>query len=284
MEDTEKIEYTKEMLEPLGGTFAYAMEQKTFGNEKLRTKNHILILSYNRPRMLSEAIESVLNQSYGNFHIRVIDDGSDYDVNDVISKFNDPRLSVNRWPPRSIDERKENLKLAEHLNHELKRIPGDEIVQYLCDDDIMGDDWLFSSTAALESNPEIHIALGKLAYFYDGNNYRTASFYGLPGRYDLSYMWWAFGNFAHRIGCWRDEGIRWRDNQLGHSQDVDFTWKMHEAHPTVIDIDLVALHKREHDKMLSTYLGRKDEQGNYRSDDYDQWTELPDEIFGEMME
>jgi glycosyltransferase involved in cell wall biosynthesis len=52
----------------------------------------ILIPTYNRARLLSRAINSVLNQTYQEFELIVVDDGSIDNTNEVIKSFNDLRI------------------------------------------------------------------------------------------------------------------------------------------------------------------------------------------------
>ena len=58
------------------------------------TKASVVIPSYNHAAFISDAIESVLNQSMTDLELIIIDDGSTDDSMDVISGFSDPRLTV----------------------------------------------------------------------------------------------------------------------------------------------------------------------------------------------
>jgi glycosyltransferase involved in cell wall biosynthesis len=53
----------------------------------------ILTPTYNRALFLPETIESVLNQSYENFELIIIDDGSKDGTDQVVKKYNDERIS-----------------------------------------------------------------------------------------------------------------------------------------------------------------------------------------------
>ena len=54
----------------------------------------VLVLSYNRARYIAEAIDSVLSQSYQNFELVIIDDGSTDQTCDILSKYTDPRIQT----------------------------------------------------------------------------------------------------------------------------------------------------------------------------------------------
>jgi glycosyltransferase involved in cell wall biosynthesis len=56
----------------------------------------VIIPTYNRASKLQRTIESVLGQSYDNFEILVMDDGSTDNTAEVVASFADPRITY-RW-------------------------------------------------------------------------------------------------------------------------------------------------------------------------------------------
>ena len=52
----------------------------------------VVILTYNRAPFIAEAIQSVLEQTFRDFELIVVDDGSTDDTAAVVSRFTDPRL------------------------------------------------------------------------------------------------------------------------------------------------------------------------------------------------
>jgi len=54
----------------------------------------IVTLTYNHERFISQTIESVLAQTYDDWELIIIDDGSTDQTVEVISKFNDPRIHL----------------------------------------------------------------------------------------------------------------------------------------------------------------------------------------------
>jgi len=55
-------------------------------------KISVVIPTYDKAQYLGEAIESVLNQTYKNIEIIIIDDGSKDNTQEVVKSFNDPRI------------------------------------------------------------------------------------------------------------------------------------------------------------------------------------------------
>lgn len=69
-----------------------ANHQLTNSNEKTGALISVVIPVYNRTSELKRAIGSVLNQSWQNFEILVVDDGSDADIGAICDSFNDRRI------------------------------------------------------------------------------------------------------------------------------------------------------------------------------------------------
>ena len=112
----------------------------------------VLISTYNRPRYVCEALESILCQTYSNLEIILVRDGGTM-VRDVISRFDDPRLIF-------ID-RDENHGLAYSFNEALSRAKGNYIC-YLGDDDIFYPHHVEVLVNALEGQDEYEVAYSDL--------------------------------------------------------------------------------------------------------------------------
>jgi glycosyltransferase involved in cell wall biosynthesis len=52
----------------------------------------VIIATYNRGSLINEAIDSVLNQTYKNFELIIVDDGSTDDTEMRVKEFNNPRI------------------------------------------------------------------------------------------------------------------------------------------------------------------------------------------------
>jgi cellulose synthase/poly-beta-1,6-N-acetylglucosamine synthase-like glycosyltransferase len=232
----------------------------------LELKANVLIFSYNRPKLLREAIDSVLAQDYRNFDLYIVDDGSDnFDPEDLQKEYDDSRIVVAQAPQITMEERLKRSRLGANANSVIEQIPDEEPIYYLCDDDLMGRFWLSRSIRAFQATPETHMIQGESWYFNDGDDPWTQAKYGMPidGYQAVPTMFWSTGSFAHRALCSKQEGIWWTDNTLLHSQDTNFIMDFWVTHPTYAVVQAPAVYRREHEHTLSAKLGRKNDQGKY---------------------
>lgn len=88
----------------------------------------VVIPTYNRKNSVQRAIQSVLNQTYSNFEILVIDDGSTDDTEAVVKRMNDSRIHYYR---------QENQGSQVARNHGIQLARG-EFIGFLDSD----DEWL----------------------------------------------------------------------------------------------------------------------------------------------
>lgn len=108
----------------------------------------IIVSTYNGERHLRPALDSLLAQSFKDFELIVIDDGSTDGSTDILSSYEDPRLVVVRH--------RSNLGIATSQNDGLSLAKGTYIA--LQDhDDISDKDRLARQVSFLESNPGISL-------------------------------------------------------------------------------------------------------------------------------
>ncbi len=110
----------------------------------------VVIPTYNRPVFLQQAIESVLGQTFGDFEILVIDDGSTSETRSVVEILNDPRIRY---------VRQENAGRSAARNRGLALARG-EYVAFLDDDDLYLSEKLTVEVAFLDAHPEIGLMAG----------------------------------------------------------------------------------------------------------------------------
>ncbi|MGV3004502.1 glycosyltransferase [Aerococcus urinaeequi] len=117
----------------------------------------VIMSNYNTPEeYLYSSIESILNQTYQNFEIIIIDDASELPLTETLKKYNDQRIH--------IFENSENKGLAANLNTAIKCANGEYIAR-MDTDDISLPNRLQKQVDYLEDHPEVGV-LGTSAIFF----------------------------------------------------------------------------------------------------------------------
>jgi glycosyltransferase involved in cell wall biosynthesis len=119
----------------------------------------IVLPTYNRAHLISETIQSVLNQKYSNWELIIIDDGSTDNSRDTINKFNDQRIHYHAIDHCGI--------LGKVRNTGLRYCKGDYIA-FLDSDDIWLPNKLDFQLSLLEKYPQAAFAFGHGEQFGNG--------------------------------------------------------------------------------------------------------------------
>lgn len=104
---------------------------------------------------LKECIESILNQTFQDFELIIIDDASPYPIRKIVSQFNDPRISYYRNETNSGA-----INVVDNWNKCLSFAKG----EYFClmgDDDVMGSEYLAEMNKLSQQFPEICVFHGR---------------------------------------------------------------------------------------------------------------------------
>ena len=116
----------------------------------------IIIPTYNRRDLISETIQSVLAQTFKDFEILVIDNGSSDDTSQVIKKINDPRVHYYWQEPTGGPAHPRNRGL---------RMSKGKWVCFLDSDDLWVPDKLESQLLLCEKRPDLKWVYAKTAWF-----------------------------------------------------------------------------------------------------------------------
>lgn len=119
----------------------------------------IVLPVYNAERYLNECLYSILNQTYPNFELIVVNDGSTDNSVDVINRYKDKRIKI-------IENEHDFIK---SLNLGIKHANGEYIAR-MDADDIMLSHRLETQFNYMESNPEVAIC-GSWAESFGARNY-----------------------------------------------------------------------------------------------------------------
>jgi len=111
------------------------------------SKVSVIIPTYNRAEVISHAIRSVLNQTYQNFEIVVIDDGPNDETEKVVNNFNERRIKYIH------NKAKTNLPTARNQGVR-ESSPDSRYIAFLDDDDEWLPRFLEKTVAVLEEKED----------------------------------------------------------------------------------------------------------------------------------
>lgn len=111
----------------------------------------VLMPLYNAENYLMEAIDSVLNQTYQDFQLLIIDDASTDKSMEVVSAFNDPRIVIYR------NEKNMGISYTRNRGLDLCKT---EYIALLDDDDIAMPYRLEHEVRYLDEHPEVDVVGG----------------------------------------------------------------------------------------------------------------------------
>jgi len=109
-------------------------------------KVSVVIPAYNGGPYIGETIRSVLNQTYRNLELIVVDDASQDDTVDVVQQFSDPRLTLLRRPKNHGSDPARKLALG---------VSSGDLIAFLDQDDLFHPRKLEEQVAFLASHPDI---------------------------------------------------------------------------------------------------------------------------------
>lgn len=127
----------------------------------MKPKISVVVTTFNRSTLLKETINSILNQTFLDFELIIVDNFSDYDFYDLINFFEDTRI-------RAFQNKNHGI-IAKNRNYGMSLAMGDFIA--LCDDD---DIWMPTKLAdqlkIMDRNHKISIISTSFDYFKHANN------------------------------------------------------------------------------------------------------------------
>src|SRR5687767_9877323 len=90
-------------------------------------KVSIILPTYNRAEFIGETIDCILHQTYGNWELIIVDDGSDDGTEQVINKFQDKRIRFFKAGRIGIGGRIKNTGIHQSSGEFLAFIDSDDL-------------------------------------------------------------------------------------------------------------------------------------------------------------
>jgi len=147
----------------------------------------VYLLAFNRPEFISEAINSVLNQTYKNCNLIISDNSTDTRVEELLKK---------NYPNIEYIKRGKNLNSIEHQNILLQEI-NSEYVVFFHDDDVMLPTFIEVLVGALSEDDDL-VAAAPNAEIISEKNHKKNYFHKIKNHViisnglDMAYRYFQF--------------------------------------------------------------------------------------------
>lgn len=189
----------------------------------------IIVPTFNRAHIIKQAIESVQRQTYNNWELIIVDDGSTDDTDHVVSSFHDDRIvyckKANQGPSAA---RNKGVGIAKGT-----------WVAYLDSDDILYPDYLEVMMESLEAYPKVVFAIcraDRVLALYDDNKIireidNSADLPHDVTTKDIFMKTFHFScdGFIHKKALFNDT-VHWDEN-LWHMEEWDLAMLIGERYP-----------------------------------------------------
>lgn len=197
----------------------------------------VVIPLYNKQRCIRSTIESVLNQTYSDFELIVVDDGSTDDSASVVAELSDPRIHL---------VRKANGGVSSARNAGIRQATS-EYIAFLDGDDLWEPEFLEEVNKMITDFPEAGI--WGTSYFFLKQGAKVSAGKPLPdGFYGIidNSSW----NLAHvycstAVCCRKSalEEIGGFDERIAYGEDTEVWWRIMLRHPAAYSNRSLAVYR-----------------------------------------
>lgn len=141
-------------------------------------RSAVILTTYNRPNLVANAIKSVFEQTDQDWHLYIMDDGSNRETkvsiagalgwdekaaDEPVGILRSDKITWWRGADRSAEERKRTISYSRSINHALNHLlQMEQYVTYLCDDDVFMPDAIKGRADFLDANQEVAVVAGRL--------------------------------------------------------------------------------------------------------------------------
>jgi len=162
------------------------------------SKVSVIVPFYNRGKFLAETIESILGQTYSNWELILVDDGST-DRSELTA-----RHFISKHPEKIFiysHPKNENLGASSSRNLGVQNATGD-FITFVDSDDILLQDALEIQLNAFHENPDADVVCGTLRYWFswDKLNYQKESDFVVDLGVDKQKLYRPPQLFIHNLG------------------------------------------------------------------------------------
>jgi glycosyltransferase involved in cell wall biosynthesis len=205
-------------------------------------KVSILMPVYNGGQYLAQALDSIISQSFGDWELILVNDGSTDNSESIIKQYQDDRIFYIKNP--------ENLKLIKTLNKGIDYCKGQYIAR-MDADDICRPDRLKRQVDFLDAHP-LCLMCGTSASVIDNNGEKTGKIHNLTDNDYLRISLLFTPSFIHPSMMIRSETLRQNryDEAYKHVEDYEL-WCRIARQGEIANIDAELFEYRWHDSNVS---------------------------------
>lgn len=197
----------------------------------------VVIPLYNKQASIQSTVNSVLNQSYRDFELIVVDDGSTDGSADEVLELKDSRVKLIR---------KTNGGVSSARNEGIKN-SSSEYIAFLDGDDLWEPDFLSEIAKMLTDFPEVGICGTSYCYLKHGIKEKaekpiSKDFFGI-----LDNSSWSYGHiFCSTAVCCKksallDAGMF--DERIAYGEDLDMWWRIMLKYPAAYSNKELAIYR-----------------------------------------
>ena len=177
----------------------------------------VIIPTYNRPHLIGRAVKSVLNQTYQNFEIVIIDSSPDRKTEEVVKAFSDKKIryfhNMEKTGPSAA--RNQGIKFAD---------PSSQYIAFLDDDDEYLPQFLEKTVDFLDKNKDVKMVTSNMELRARNGKFIRKTHAKSP--------WWEQG-ISRGCVIWKDIFIKenfWYDERLEIMEDPDLGLRILRNH------------------------------------------------------
>ena len=204
-------------------------------------KVSVIIPTYNRGQFIAQAIESVLSQTFHDYEIIVVDDGSTDKTQEILKKFEGKIKSI----------RQENQGISKTRNRAIKVSTG-QYIAFLDSDDFWVSDKLQVQVNILDTHPQVGIVYARMPIINEQGETIGMKPAGISGRNfkELLELWGDIptSTVMNRRDCFDKAGFF--DSTLEPMEDIDMWIRISQFYDLYeIENKVLAYYRRHEDQI-----------------------------------
>jgi len=218
----------------------------------MTAKITVFVPVYNRQKYIAETIQSVLDQSYKDFQLLLVDDASTDNSVEIIRQFNDDRIT--------LIENKENLGIPKTRNIGLQYAEG-EYLAILDSDDLMMKNRLIKQKRFLDRHQD-YVGVGSWSNYIDDKGKVTKPIVARPVSHKRVAASLLFQCAIHnRTFMVRSEAVKkiGYNNEFPRCQDYDLLCKLSKQ-AKLHNIPSILVSGRKHDQQITQHTSSLGDQ------------------------